>query len=63
VRLQPRAGLVVRLDPERYQRRSVVKLSLLDLPYLPEEMRYALPGGDPVSLILDSQTEQSGDFT
>ena len=54
VRLQPRAGLVVRLDPERYQRRSVVKLSLLDLPYLPEEMRNVLPGGDPVSLILDS---------
>ena len=54
VRLQPRAGLVLRLDPERYQRRSVVKLSLLDLPYLPEEMRYVLPGGDPVSLTLDA---------
>jgi NAD+ kinase len=38
VRLRPRAGLVVRLDPERYQRRSEVKLSLLDLPFLPEEM-------------------------
>ena len=35
VRLRPRAGLVVRLDPERYQRRSGVKLSLLDLPFLP----------------------------
>jgi len=45
VRLQPRAGLVVRLDPERYQRRSEIKLSLLDLPFLPEEMRDALPGG------------------
>jgi NAD+ kinase len=44
VRLQPRAGLVVRLDPERYQRRSEVKLSLLDLPYLPEELRDLLPG-------------------
>jgi len=54
VRLQPRAGLVLRLDPERYQRRSVVKLSLLDLPYLPEEMRYVLPGGDPVSVTLDA---------
>jgi NAD+ kinase len=50
VRLRPSAGLVVRLDPERYQRRSGFKLSLLDLPYLPEEMRDALPGGDPVAL-------------
>jgi NAD+ kinase len=53
VRLRPRAGLVVRLDPERYQRRSVVKLSLLDLPFLPEEMRDLLPG-DPVALTLDN---------
>jgi NAD+ kinase len=43
VRLRPRAGLVVRVDPERYQRRSEVKLSLLDLPFLPEEMRDLLP--------------------
>ncbi len=43
VRLRPRAGLVVRLDAERYQRRSGVKLSLLDLPFLPEEMRDLLP--------------------
>jgi NAD+ kinase len=43
VRLQPGAGLVVRLDPDRYQRRSTVKLSLLDLPFLPEEMRDLLP--------------------
>jgi NAD+ kinase len=49
VRLRPRAGLVVRLDPERYQRRSGVKLSLLDLPFLPDEMRDALPGGDAVA--------------
>jgi NAD+ kinase len=54
VRLRPRAGLVVRLDPERYQRRSGVKLSLLDLPYLPEEMRDVLTGGDPVALTLDA---------
>jgi NAD+ kinase len=54
VRLRPRAGLVVRLDPERYQRRSGIKLSLLDLPFLPEEMRDALPGGDPVALTLDA---------
>jgi NAD+ kinase len=49
VRLRPRAGLVVRLDPERYQRRSGVKLSLLDLPFLPEEMRDLLPVGDPAA--------------
>jgi NAD+ kinase len=41
---------VVRIDPQRYQRRSEVKLSLLDLPFLPEEMRDVLPGGDPVVL-------------
>jgi NAD+ kinase len=50
VRLRPRAGLVMRVDPERYQRRSEVKLSLLDLPFLPEEMRDVLRGGDPVAL-------------
>jgi NAD+ kinase len=50
VRLRPRAGLVVRLDPERYQRRSAFKLSVLDLPFLPDEMRDVLPGGDPVAL-------------
>jgi NAD+ kinase len=45
VRLRPRAGLIVRLDPDRYQRRSAVKLSLLDLPFLPQEMRDLLPAG------------------
>jgi NAD+ kinase len=54
VRLRPRAGLVVRLDLERYERRSEVKLSLLDLPFLPEEMRDLLPGGDPVALNLNT---------
>jgi NAD+ kinase len=49
VRLRPRAGLVVRVDRERYRRRSGVKLNLLDLPFLPEEMRDLLPGGDPVA--------------
>jgi NAD+ kinase len=53
VRLRPRAGLVVRLDSERYQGRSQVKLSLLDLPFLPEELRDLLPGGDPAALTLD----------
>jgi NAD+ kinase len=50
VRVRSRAGLVVRLDPERYQRRSGFKLSLLDLPFLPEEMRDVLPGGNRVAL-------------
>jgi NAD+ kinase len=54
VRLRPRTGLVVRLDPERYQRRSEVKLSLLDLPFLPEELSDLLPGGDRVALTLDT---------
>jgi NAD+ kinase len=54
VRLRPRSGLVVRLDPERYQRRSGVKLSLLDLPFLPGEMRDLLAGGDPAALSLDA---------
>jgi NAD+ kinase len=54
VRLRPRAGLVVRLDPERYRRRSEVKLSLMDLPFLPEGMRDVLPGGGPVALGLDA---------
>jgi NAD+ kinase len=53
VRLRPRAGLVIRLDPERYQRRSEIKLSLLDLPFLPGEMHDLLPAGRPVSLTLD----------
>ena len=43
VSLRPGAGQVVRLDPERYQRRKQVKLSLLDLPFLPDEMRDLLP--------------------
>jgi NAD+ kinase len=54
VRLRPRAGLVVRVDPERYRRRSGVKLSLLDLPFLPEEMRDLLPGRGPVAPAPDS---------
>jgi NAD+ kinase len=54
VRLRPQAGLVVRLDPERYQRRSGAKLSLLDLPFLPEEMRDVLPGGHRVAVTLDA---------
>jgi NAD+ kinase len=43
IRLRPRAGLVLRLDPVGYERRRGVKLSLLDLPFLPEEMRDFLP--------------------
>ncbi len=37
------AGLVVRLDPRRYQERNQLKLSLLDLPLLPEQLRELLP--------------------
>lgn len=44
VHLRPRAGRVVRLDAERHHRRSQVKLSLLDLPYLPDEMRDLVRG-------------------
>jgi NAD+ kinase len=43
VSLQPDAGLVVRFDPEAHQQRSRVKLSLLDLPLLPEQLRELLP--------------------
>jgi len=39
VRLKPGCGQVVRLDRDRYQRRNQVKLSLLDLPFLPDELR------------------------
>lgn len=39
VRLRLEAGLVVRLDASRHRARSQVKLSLLDLPLLPDELR------------------------
>ena len=42
--LSPAAGQVVRLDRDRFQRRNQVKLSLLDLPFLPEELRELAPG-------------------
>lgn len=37
------AGRVVRLDPHRYQERNQLKLSLLDLPLLPDQLRELLP--------------------
>jgi NAD+ kinase len=43
VSVQSDAGLVVRLDPEVHAQRSRVKLSLLDLPLLPEQLRELLP--------------------
>ncbi|MBQ1075063.1 NAD(+)/NADH kinase [Micromonospora sp. C31] len=43
VRYRRGAGLVVRLDPRRYQERNQLKLSLLDLPLLPEQLRELLP--------------------
>jgi NAD+ kinase len=39
VRLTLACGQVVRLDRDRHQRRNQVKLSLLDLPFLPDELR------------------------
>jgi NAD+ kinase len=39
VHLKLGCGQVVRLDMDRYQRRNQVKLSLLDLPFLPDELR------------------------
>jgi NAD+ kinase len=45
VRLTLGCGLVVRLDSDRHQRRNQVKLSLLDLPFLPDELRELAPPG------------------
>ncbi|TDB79769.1 NAD(+)/NADH kinase [Micromonospora sp. KC721] len=45
LRYQPDAGLVVRLDPRRYRERNQLKLSLLDLPLLPDQLRELLPDG------------------
>ena len=45
IRYRHNAGQVVRLDPGRYQERSQLKLSLLDLPLLPEQLRELLPAG------------------
>jgi NAD+ kinase len=36
---------VVRLDRDRHQRRNQVKLSLLDLPFLPDELRELASAG------------------
>jgi NAD+ kinase len=50
VHLMRACGQVVRLDRDRYQRRNQVKLSLLDLPFLPDELReLAAPGDLPGS--------------
>jgi NAD+ kinase len=50
VRLKLGCGQVVRLDSDRHQRRNQVKLSLLDLPFLPDELReLAAPGSLPGS--------------
>jgi NAD+ kinase len=47
VHLKLGCGQVVRLDSDRYQRRNQVKLSLLDLPYLPDELRELTAPGSP----------------
>jgi NAD+ kinase len=44
ITVAPNAGRVVRFDPDLHARRSRVKLSLLDLPLLPEQLRELLPG-------------------
>jgi NAD+ kinase len=50
VRLALGCGQVVRLDSDLHQRRNQVKLSLLDLPFLPDELReLAAPGSLPGS--------------
>lgn len=43
IRYRRNAGQVVRLDPRRYQERNQLKLSLLDLPLLPDQLRELLP--------------------
>jgi NAD+ kinase len=43
VHLERQAGQVVRLDPHSHRKRSQIKLSLLDLPLLPEQMCELLP--------------------
>jgi NAD+ kinase len=54
VRLKPGCGQVVRLDRDRFQRRNQVKLSLLDLPFLPDELReLAAPDSLPGSRTLE----------
>jgi NAD+ kinase len=45
VRLALGCGQVVRLDSDRHQRRNQVNLSLLDLPFLPDELRELAPPG------------------
>ena len=48
LRLMLGCGQVVRLDSDLHQRRNQVKLSLLDLPFLPDELReLAAPGSLP----------------
>ncbi|MFU8873761.1 NAD(+)/NADH kinase [Micromonospora sp. SL4-19] len=43
VRYRRDAGLVVRLDPRLHRERSQLRLSLLDLPLLPDQLRELLP--------------------
>jgi NAD+ kinase len=50
VRLAVGCGLVARLDSDLHQRRNKVKLSLLDLPFLPDELRELAPPGAPRGL-------------
>jgi NAD+ kinase len=53
IRWRKDAGLVVRLDAAAHQERQRLKLSLLDLPLLPEELRELVPP----AIITDPPTE------
>jgi NAD+ kinase len=46
VRSRADAGLVVRLDAPTHYQRNRLKLSLLDLPFLPDELREMLPADE-----------------
>lgn len=56
VRYRRDAGLVVRLNPRLYRERSQLRLSLLDLPLLPDQLRELLPG--PLQEEFDRRQQQ-----
>jgi NAD+ kinase len=45
VTIRPDAGLLVRIEDSRSAERNRVKLSLLDLPLLPDELVELVPDG------------------
>jgi NAD+ kinase len=54
VRWRSDAGLVVRLDAAAHEQRQRLKLSLLDLPLLPDELRELAP---PAAVVAEPPTE------